>query len=172
VSPETPVAAFNDLVGAFDTPMIVATTVAGSERAGCLVGFHTQASIDPPRLLVCLSKVNHTTRVAARAHWMALHVLRDGDLDLARRFGGLTDDHDPVDKLAGCRWRPGPEGVPILVDLDCILGRILLRVPNLGDHVGHLVRVDDVISDPARRGRSPLGYQQVRDLDPGHPPDS
>ena len=37
-----------------DYPMYVATVRVGEHRAGCLVGFATQASIDPPRFLVGL----------------------------------------------------------------------------------------------------------------------
>ena len=29
--------------------MVVVTTAQGDERAGCLVGFHAQSSIEPPR---------------------------------------------------------------------------------------------------------------------------
>jgi hypothetical protein len=45
-----------------DHPMVVVTTRAGNERAGCLVGFATQVSIGPPRFLVGLSKRNRTYR--------------------------------------------------------------------------------------------------------------
>jgi hypothetical protein len=32
--------------------------------SGCLAGFVTQCSIDPPNFLVCISKVNHTYTIA------------------------------------------------------------------------------------------------------------
>lgn len=35
------------LTAALDYPMFVVTVAAGGERAGCLVGFATQCSIDP-----------------------------------------------------------------------------------------------------------------------------
>ena len=46
---------FNALASELDYPMFVVTTAAGGAPAGCLVGFATQCSIDPPRFLVCLS---------------------------------------------------------------------------------------------------------------------
>ena len=51
-------AAFKDLIAQLDYPMIVVTTASAGERAGCLVGFHTQSSIDPERFAVWLSKAN------------------------------------------------------------------------------------------------------------------
>src|SRR5699024_11830417 len=48
------------LLGSADPPLIVVTTAAEGERAGCLVGFHSQASIGPQRYCFWLSKANHT----------------------------------------------------------------------------------------------------------------
>jgi hypothetical protein len=42
-----PVDVVNELVTAGDHAMLVVTTLAGGVPAGCLVGFATQASIDP-----------------------------------------------------------------------------------------------------------------------------
>ena len=57
--------AFEQVVGLLDYPMFVVTTRAGADRAGCLVGFTSQVSINPSRFLVGLSKRNHTYRVAS-----------------------------------------------------------------------------------------------------------
>ena len=74
---------FNALVADLDYPMVVVTTAAGSELAGCLVGFATQCSIDPPRFLVCISKQNRTYRVARGAELLAVHFLPADATDLA-----------------------------------------------------------------------------------------
>ena len=47
--------AFETLMGSADPPLIVLTTAAEGERAGCLVGFHAQSSITPPHYSVWLS---------------------------------------------------------------------------------------------------------------------
>src|SRR3954468_8154271 len=101
--------AFDQIAARLNYPMIVVTTSDGEERAGCLVGFHTQCSIDPSRYAVWVSKVNHTARVALRAETFALHFLDDTDRgrDLAKVFGTLTDD--TVDKFARCDWHAGPD---------------------------------------------------------------
>ena len=54
---------------------VVTTVAVDGERSGCLAGFVTQCSIEPPRFLVCISKVNHTGGVVARAQALAVHLL-------------------------------------------------------------------------------------------------
>jgi flavin reductase (DIM6/NTAB) family NADH-FMN oxidoreductase RutF len=45
-------------------PLIVVTTADERERAGCLVGFRVQSSIEPQRYRVLLSKASYTYPVA------------------------------------------------------------------------------------------------------------
>src|ERR1700704_1361448 len=108
--------AFQRIVASFDTPMFVVTVFDGRERDGCLVGFATQCSIDPPRFLVCLSVKNRTTRIARNARTLVVHALRKGQRDLAERFGGTTGDD--VDKFASVEWHEGRDGTPVLDGCD------------------------------------------------------
>lgn len=154
---------FDRFVDGLDYPMFVVTTADGNARAGCLVGFATQASIDPPRILVCLSVKNHTQRVAQAASTLAVHLLTPHQRDIAALFGGTTGDH--LDKFARCAWEPGPNGVPLLTEsAGWTIGEILERIP-LGDHVGYLIRPT---STRRHRPGPVLTFQQVRDLTPGH----
>jgi flavin reductase (DIM6/NTAB) family NADH-FMN oxidoreductase RutF len=151
-------------VAGLDYPMFVVTATAGGERSGCLVGFATQCSIDPFRLLVCLSKNNHTYRVAESAPVLAVHRLDARQEELAALFGGSTGDD--VDKFARCAWRPGPHGVPLLTDCPAwVVGDVLTRV-DLGDHVGFHLAPTEVTATPDGQ---PLSFAQVRHLTPGHP---
>ena len=103
---------FADLMAKVDTAMIVVTTASGDIRAGCLAGFHSQCSIDPPRYAVWLSKANHTYRVALLAEHFGVHFLTTDDRDIAERFGSLSGDD--TDKFSGLEWEPGDGGVPLL----------------------------------------------------------
>src|SRR5436305_15313425 len=155
---------FNAFVGELEYPMYVVTAAAGDERDGCLVGFATQCSIHPPRFLVCLSVKNRTFRIAKSAPVLAVHLLGADQRRLAELFGGETADE--VDKLAQWPWRQGPEGVPILSDVDDVfVGRVLSRV-DLGDHVGHLLQP---IAARHEGSTEALGFQEARDIDAGHP---
>ncbi len=161
--PEDAAASFQALVAAIDYPMYVVTTAAGGERAGCLVGFASQCSIDPLRFLVCLSKRNHTQRVVARSEVVIVHFLSTENADLAALFGENTGDE--IDKFDRCRWEAGPGGAPILTATPgWVAGRILDRF-ELGDHVGLLLEPH---AGEARVGFTPLGFQGVRHLSPGH----
>ena len=107
--------AFEAIAGRVDYPMYIATTRAGDERSGCLVGFATQCSIDPPRFLACISDKNHTYRVLeSGAGSMAVHVVPEQADHLVELFGGETGDEE--DKFAQCGWSEGPEGLPVLDD--------------------------------------------------------
>ena len=103
---------FEDVAELLDYPMFVVTTASNGRRAGCLVGFATQISIDPARFLVGLSVNNHTHQVAADASRLVVHLLDADSMDVARLFGEKTGDE--VDKFAQCAWSPGPDGVPVL----------------------------------------------------------
>ena len=156
---------FGELVGQLDYPMLVVTAADGERRGGCLVGFATQSSINPPRYLVCLSPRNHTFDIAARATTLAVHVLAPEQHALATLFGERTGDE--VDKFERCAWRAGPDGTPILTDCArWFTGRVLARF-DAGDHVAFLL---EPVAVAVAAAPGQLGFQAVRDLRPGHPP--
>jgi flavin reductase (DIM6/NTAB) family NADH-FMN oxidoreductase RutF len=155
---------FDALVGAIDYPLYIVTTVnRGGERAGCLIGFATQGSIEPPRFLAGLSKANHTFRVAQTATHLAVHVLARDDHDLAELFGGETGDE--TDKFARCEYHEGPYRLPILDGVDAwFVGEVIDRF-DLGDHVGHLLAPVAVqVARPAN-----LLSGDASDIEAGHP---
>lgn len=159
----SPQETFTALTGELDYYMLVVTTVAGDRRAGCLVGFATQCSINPPRFEVCLSDKNHTTAVAAAADALAVHFLPDTAEDLAELFGSQTGDR--IDKFAHCAWHPGPGGLPILDACGrWFAGRILER-RRLGDHIGHLL---EPFAAEKRDAAGTFAFHRAKRLEPGH----
>jgi flavin reductase (DIM6/NTAB) family NADH-FMN oxidoreductase RutF len=150
-----------------DTPMAIVTAASrDGERSGCLVGFWTQCSIDPPRVLACISKTNHTFSVASAADFLAIHWLADDDRGLAELFGGETGDE--IDKFERCSWRPGPGGVPILDGTKgWVAGPVADRV-DVGDHVACVVDAD--CGGESDASADQLGFQAVKGLEPGHEP--
>jgi flavin reductase (DIM6/NTAB) family NADH-FMN oxidoreductase RutF len=157
-------AADSSLTRPFTGPVYIVTAAAGGRRAGCLVGFATQVSIDPERFLVCISRANATYPVAMKAERLAVHAVTEGERGLAELFGGETGDE--VDKFTRCSWEPAADGTPILSGPPTwFLGRVLERV-DLGDHVG-------CVLEPERgRADGPIEQLTERDLgeiEPGHP---
>ncbi len=158
---------FHAIVAHLDYPMIVVTTVHDGERAGCLVGFHSQCGIDPPRYAVWISRVNHTARVATRADVFALHFLDSTTASgrhLAELFGTVTDDSDH--KFGRCDWQEGPGGVPLLDACPVrVVGRRLAMLDADADHIAFVL--EPVASEMAG-DLTPLMFSQVRDLEAGH----
>lgn len=153
---------FEELAGHLDYPMYVVTAAADGLRAGCLVGFASQCSIDPPRFMVFVSDKNHTHRVALHAPALGVHVVPEGREDLARLFGEETGDE--VDKFERCVWEPGPHGVP-LVDgcADRFVGVVLEARP-VGDHTAFLLEPVDVEAG----GGSFFPFRKAQEFEPGH----
>ena len=156
---------FPAVVADLDYPMTVVTCAAGERRAGCLVGFVSQCSIDPPRVTVWISEANHTHEVALASGHLAVHWLSAEDGGLATLFGSETGDD--VDKFARCRWRAGAGGAPVLEACGRrFVGRVLEHHSS-GDHRAFLLEPVEAFAGPTWPGQ--LGYQAVRDLEPGHP---
>ncbi len=154
---------FRELTGDLDLSMLVVTASDGRTQAGCLVGFATQCSIDPPRHLVCISKRNHTAAVAAGADVLVVHALEADQMELARLFGEQTGDE--VDKFAVAPWRPGPGGAVVLEGCrSWFAGRVLERF-DLGDHTGLCLEPIEVTHQPGLRS---LRFSAVKDMVPGH----
>jgi flavin reductase (DIM6/NTAB) family NADH-FMN oxidoreductase RutF len=155
---------FSTLMAALDSPLIVVTTADERERAGCLVGFHGQSSIEPQRYCVWLSKANYTYRVALHASHLVIHFLNEDDLPLAELFGGQTGD--TVDKFAGLDVDAGPGGAPVLRQCPNRLAvRRIALLDEGGDHV--CLTTEPVAAQTAGPFR-PLRGSAAAHLSPGH----
>jgi flavin reductase (DIM6/NTAB) family NADH-FMN oxidoreductase RutF len=157
--------AFDAILADAQSPYYVVTTAVEGERAGCLVGYASQCSIEPPRFATWLSKVNRTYRVAGAARTLVVHLLRDGDDDVAELFGGETGDE--VDKFSRVEWEPGPDGCPVVARLDWFAGTIVDRL-DTGDHVAFLLAP---FGGEVRRAApsQQLPDAGVDDIEAGHP---
>jgi flavin reductase (DIM6/NTAB) family NADH-FMN oxidoreductase RutF len=157
--------AVHELISELDYPMFIVTCADGDERAGCLVGFATQASINPSRFVVCLSDKNHTWRVAQRVDVLVVHLVPDAEAELAELFGSETGD--AVDKFAQVAWHEGPAGTPILDACgNWFAGRVLDRM-NCGDHIAHLL---DPFEAHADTSEEPFQFHRAKAIAPGHEP--
>ena len=155
---------FNTLMAALDSPLIVVTTADQRERAGCLVEFHVQSSIEPQRYCVWLSKANYTYRVALQSSHLVIHFLTADDQPLAELFG--TQTGDTVDKFAGLPVDSGPGGAPVLRPCPNWLAvRRIALLDEGGDHV--CLTTEPVAAQTAGPFR-PLRISQAGHLKAGH----
>jgi flavin reductase (DIM6/NTAB) family NADH-FMN oxidoreductase RutF len=152
------------VAGSGRMPLHVVTACDGDHRDGCLVGFATEASMSPARLLVCLSVVNLTYRIAVSSPALAVHLVPHDRHDIAELFGGQTGDE--TDKLARVAWTAGPGGLPLLDDCPVrLVGRVVSRHP-FGDHEGFLL---DPLGEEDVPRQEPLIAREALDIQPGHP---
>ena len=134
---------------------------AGEQRDAFTAAWVMQTSFDPLLLSLSINPQNASYELLHAGGGFTVNVLKEGQLDLARRFG--TRSGREADKLAGVRWRPGRIGAPILEEalayFDCELaGRL-----RAGDHELVLGRVaDGKILD---RKAAPLTYAATGDMD-------
>ena len=123
--PCTRMDAFEGMVGELEYPMFIVTARAGDEPLGCLVGFTTQASIDPPRFIACLSHNNRTYRLGRDARRWA-----STPCPPTRRIWRSCSAARPATSTDKSRAAPGTraEGVPV-VDrcANWFVGRVLAR---------------------------------------------
>jgi flavin reductase (DIM6/NTAB) family NADH-FMN oxidoreductase RutF len=156
-------ATFRALVGSLEYPMFIVTARGGEEPLGCLVGFATQTSIDPPRFLVCLSHTNRTYRRGRDSELLGVHCVPEHAVALAELFGGETGDD--FDKFARCAWREGPGGVPLLDECpNRFVGRVLWR-RDAGDHDAFLL--EPVLAEKGAAGDE-FTFRRARRIEPGH----
>ena len=158
-------AAFDVIIATADYPVIIVTTAAGQERAGCLVGFAGQVSIEPRRFLVGLSHSNHTCAVAQRAQHLAVHLPDRDNPALAELFGSETGS--TIDKFAHCDWHTGPHALPILTASEAWFTGPILQRHDFGDHMGILLGLS--AASAPNRALAASRYSDVADLSPGHP---
>lgn len=161
---EVPVELFDAFVDRADHSMVVVTTATGSDLHGCLVGFHSQVSIEPRRYAVLLSNANDTYRAANASTQLAVNLLGVYDRPLASLFGERTSDGE-VDKFDQCTWRRPGGGPPVIESaVAWFIGTIIDRVP-MGDHTAFVLAPNNAGGDGSQQA---LRYRQVRNMDAGH----
>jgi flavin reductase (DIM6/NTAB) family NADH-FMN oxidoreductase RutF len=139
----------------------VVGVAAGERRDGFTAAWVMQVSFHPLVLALSINSSNASYELLHAGGGFTVNVLKQGQLELARRFGTRSGRNE--DKLAGIRWKAGRTGAPILEQalayFDCeIAGR-----HRAGDHelvLGQVV--DGKILEP---GAAPLTYADTGDMD-------
>lgn len=158
---------FDRLMASVDPPLIVLTTSAEEQWAGCLVGFHAQSSITPHHYSIWLSKANHTYRVGLRATHFGIHFLTTDDLEVAELFGTRTGE--TVDKFRDLPLGTGAGGVPVL--RRCPHRLIVRRIAQLDDGGDHVCITTEPVEEHSTGRFTPLRLSDVQHLQPGHDAD-
>lgn len=109
---------------------VTVVTAPGFPPAGFTATSFTSVSLRPPVVSFCVGRDSSSWPTVAGAGHVAVHLLAEGQRDVARRFATSG-----IDRFAApTEWTLGPHGVPILDGaLAWLLCRVLDRVV-VGDH--------------------------------------
>jgi flavin reductase (DIM6/NTAB) family NADH-FMN oxidoreductase RutF len=131
------------------------------QRDGFTAAWVMQVSFDPLLLALSINPENASHPLVKEAKAFTVNVLKQGQLEVARRFG--TRSGREYDKLAGVRWHPGRSGAPVLEDALAYFDCELTASHPAGDHELLLGRVvDGRIIDPSGVA---LTYRETADMD-------
>jgi flavin reductase (DIM6/NTAB) family NADH-FMN oxidoreductase RutF len=155
---------FSTVMASIDPALVVVTTGAAGEQAGCLVGFHSQSSMSPGHYCLWLSKANHTFRTAQLASHFAVHFLTEEDLPVAEHFGTISGED--TDKFAGVEIASREHGVPLLAA--CPNRMVLERIAVLDDGGDHVCVTTKVLGTRSAGRFAPLRVSDASHLEPGH----
>ena len=139
---------------------VVGVADAG-HRDGFTAAWVMPVSFDPLLLALSINPANASYPLLRAGSGFAVSVLKQGQIELARRFG--TQSGRDLDKLAGIGWRPGRNGAPILEDALAYFDCELAGGMRSGDHELVLGRVIDgrILAPDAE----PLAYADTGSLD-------
>ena len=137
---------------------VVVITAPGGRPAGFTATSFTSVSLRPPLVSFCLDRGSSSWPAIAVAEHVAVHVLSDGQEEVARTFATSG-----VDRFAApTRWRTGPYGVPVLDGaLAVLVCRVAQRV-HAGDHA--IVLAEPVDGEHLADVSAPLLYHDGRYL--------
>src|SRR5919199_477744 len=136
-----------DALGCFATGVTVVTCLCDGEPAGLTVNSFTSVSLDPPLLLVCLSKNAGSAAALTGADQFAINVLQNGQQPASITFSTKGEN-----RFGTTAWSAGEAGGPILEDSLCVFECERYAVYDGGDHhilVGKVIKASfDADLDP------------------------
>jgi len=144
---------FREAMSRFASGVTVVTAGRGGERFGLTASSFVSVSMEPPLVLVCVSKTLLAHDVIAESGAFAANILGVHQLDVGRRFAGLTPETG--DRFSGLACAARVTGAPLLTDsLACLDCRLHAAHPG-GDHTIFVGAVVDVLLS---RDEPPLLY--------------
>ncbi|SEN50171.1 flavin reductase family protein [Nonomuraea pusilla] len=135
--------------------VVVITARSEGVPVGLTATSFSSVSLDPPLVSFYVDRSSTTWPSLRGAGHFAVNVLSSDQADVAARFASKG-----VDRFAEpTRWRPGPLGAPLLLDVSAHLVCLPYETRDVGDHVLVVGLVAE--ASVGRPGR-PLLYHQGR----------
>ena len=129
------------------------------DEHGVTANWVSQASFEPPMVVVAVESTSRMIEMIRDAHHFAVSVFHEGQRDVAEKLGrGPGGAGGASPKLKGIKTKPGPvSGAPVLADaLGWVECRVVATLPS-GDHT--LVLGEVVEAGVEHEGARPLTLQ-------------
>jgi len=136
---------FRNAMGRFPTGVTVVTVQGTDGPIGITANSFSSVSIDPPLLLWCPAKRSSRFEAFARAPRFAIHILGQGQMEVARGFAQRADAFE------GLALDPCPHAVPLLADC---LARFECKTVQTHDAGDHMIVVGEVLEAGYRDGEA------------------
>jgi flavin reductase (DIM6/NTAB) family NADH-FMN oxidoreductase RutF len=138
-----------DVMGGFATGVAIVTTRAADGNHGMTVNSLTSVSLEPPLLLVCLTRNSRTATAVAERGAFVVNLLSTPQATLSNAFAKRGVDH-----FEGANVRLNERDLPVI---DRGLGWLDCDVRDVGDGGDHEIVVGEVVGCGAREG-TPLVF--------------
>jgi flavin reductase (DIM6/NTAB) family NADH-FMN oxidoreductase RutF len=153
IDPQT----FKGALGRFASGVTVVTVHSGNGDYGMTASAFSSVSLQPPLVLVCVKKGNHTHGLIESSGSFGVNLLAEDQKGISNRFAGWGDKpQDHFDDLGDARGEAS--GAPLIAGsmawLDCTLHAAL----DGGDHTIFLGEVQGIALHGERDDLRPLLY--------------
>jgi flavin reductase (DIM6/NTAB) family NADH-FMN oxidoreductase RutF len=154
----------NDLLQRVERVLWLVTSQMGARRNGLIATFVTAASIvqRQPRMVVGIANHHYTHELIEHSGLMALHLLKESQLDWVWRFG--TQSGRTTNKFAGLATRRASHGSPVLVDAMGWVEGLVETKMHTGDRTVYLIELVD--GQHGDLTEQPLTEARLRELAP------
>ena len=144
---------FKNALSNWASGVTVVTTQADGQPVGITASSLTSVSLEPPQILICVSRKLFTNQALQQSAAFAVNILGVRHLDWGMRFAGMVPELE--DRFAGIETHTAVTGSPILPDvmawLDC-------RLSHSFDGGDHTIFVGEVLAAGTGSESEPLLY--------------
>jgi flavin reductase (DIM6/NTAB) family NADH-FMN oxidoreductase RutF len=135
----------------FPQGVTVVTTILNGTPGGITVSAFTSISLNPPLIMVAISKDSAFHDVLIKSKIFAVNLLSKNDKEISERFAGKYGN----DKFNNINYKIGKLGAPILNDALAVLECNTWRTYDGGDHT---IFIGEVLNITINKQDLPLVY--------------
>lgn len=129
---------FRRAMGQFATGVAVVATNRDGEYHGMTVNSLTSVSLEPPLLLVCLTRDSRTASAVTEVGRFVVNLLSHKQMDLSNEFARAGGD-----RFVGLEVEEADDGMPVIPGT---LGHVRCRVDDIIDGGDHIIVLGRVIA--------------------------